>query len=47
MLVMTVHIIKPVREIADRITAAVFFVVSFLLDFRFHFVSVFKIINLE
>jgi hypothetical protein len=47
MLVMIVQIIIPVKEIDDRITAVMFFVVSFLWDFRFHFGSVFKIINLE
>jgi hypothetical protein len=47
MLVMIVHITIPDKEIDDRITAVVFFVISFLFDFKFHFGSVFKIINLE
>jgi hypothetical protein len=47
MLVMTVQITIPVTEINEKITAVMFFVVSFLWDFRFHFGSVFKIINLE
>lgn len=47
MLVITVQTTMPVREIEDRITAAVFFVVSVLWDLKFHFGSVFKIINLE
>jgi cellobiose-specific phosphotransferase system component IIC len=44
---MTVHITIPVKEIDDKITAVMFFVVSFLWDFGFHFGSVFKIINVE
>ena len=44
---MTVQITIPVREIDDKITAVMFFVVSVLWDFKFHFGSVFKIINLE
>jgi hypothetical protein len=44
---MTVQITIPVKEIDDSITAAVFFIVSFLWDFKFNFGSVFKIINLE
>jgi hypothetical protein len=47
MLVNTVQIIIPVKEIDDNITAAVFFNTSFLGDFKFHFGSVFKIMNLE
>jgi len=47
MLVMIVQIIIPVREMDDRITAVIFFVVSGLWDLKFHFGSVFKIINLE
>lgn len=47
MLMMIVQITIPVKEIDDKITAVMFFVVSFLWDFRFHFGSVFKIINLE
>ena len=31
----------------DKISAVMFFVVSFLWDVRFHFGSVFQIINLE
>jgi len=44
---MIVQIIIPVREMDDRITAVIFFVVSGLWDLKFHFGSVFKIINLE
>ena len=43
----TVQTVIPVREIDDKISAVMFFVVSFLWDFRFHFGSVFKVINLE
>jgi hypothetical protein len=44
---MIVQITIPVKEIDDKTTAVVFFVVSFLWNFKFHFGSVFKIINLE
>jgi len=47
MLVMIVQITIPVREMDDRTTAVIFFVVSGLCDLKFHFGSVFKIINLE
>jgi hypothetical protein len=47
MLVMIVQIAMPVREIDDRITAVMVFVVSVLWDLKFHFGSVFKIMNLE
>lgn len=47
MLVRIVHITIPVKEVDDRIIAVMVFVVSFLWDFRFHFGSVFKIMNLE
>jgi hypothetical protein len=40
---MIVHITIPVKETDDRITAVVFFVISFLLDLKFHFGSIFKI----
>jgi hypothetical protein len=44
---MIVQAIIPVREIDDRVSAAMFLVELFLWNFRFHFGSVFKIINLE
>jgi len=47
MLVITVQTTIPVREIDDRITAVMFFVASVLWDLKFHFGSVFKIMNLE
>lgn len=47
MLMMAVQATIPVREIDDRTTAAMFFVVSALWDLKFHFGSVFKIRNLE
>jgi len=47
MLVMMVQITIPVREIDDRATAVIFFIVSGLWDLKFHFGSTFKIINLE
>jgi hypothetical protein len=47
MLVIIVQTVIPVREIDDKISAAILFVISFLWDFRFHFGSAFKIINLE
>jgi len=47
MLVMTVQAVIPVREIEDRISAQVFLVDLFLWNFKFHFGSVFKIMNLE
>jgi len=47
MLVMTVQITIPVREMDDRITAVIFFVISGLWDLKFHFGSVFRIMNLE
>jgi hypothetical protein len=47
MLVMMVQIIIPVGEIDDRIIALILFVVLFLWNFKLHFGSVFKIINLE
>jgi hypothetical protein len=46
-LVMIVQTAIPVREIDDKISAEMFLVELFLWDFRFHFGSVFKIINLE
>jgi hypothetical protein len=47
MLAMAVHIIIPVREIDDSTSALVFLGFLVLWDFKFHFGSVFKIINLE
>ena len=47
MLVMIVHTSIPISEIDDRITALRFLPVLFLLDFMFHFGSVFRIKNLE
>jgi len=47
MLVMIVQAAIPVKEINDRIIALMFFVDLFLWSFKFHFVSVFKIIKLE
>lgn len=37
----------PVSEIVDRAKALMFLVVLFLLNFRFHLGSVFKIMKLE
>jgi len=45
--VIIVQTVIPVRETDDKISAVMLLVVSFLSDFRFHFISVFKIINLE
>jgi len=47
MVVMIVQAAIPVREIDDKINAAMLLVDLFLLNFKFHFGSVFKIINLE
>ena len=47
MLAMIVQVDIPVREIDDWITAQAFLVGLFLWHFKFHFGSVFKIINLE
>jgi len=47
MLVKIVQAVNPLREIEDRITAQVFLIDLFLWDFKFHFGSVLKIINLE
>jgi hypothetical protein len=47
MLVNTVQTTIPVKETDDNITAVVFFNTSFLGDFKFHFGSAFKIMNLE
>jgi len=47
MLLINVQTAIPVREIDDKISGVIFFVVSFLWNFRFHFGSVFEIINLD
>jgi len=47
MLVITVQATMPVKETDDRTTAAMFFVASGFWDLKFHFGSVFKIMNLE
>jgi hypothetical protein len=47
MLVIIVHRAMPVKEIDDKNRALIFLVILFLLDFIFHFGSVFKIRNLE
>jgi hypothetical protein len=47
MLVMIVQAVSPMREIEGRISAQEFLIDLFLLDFKFHFGSAFKIINLE
>jgi hypothetical protein len=44
---MIVQAAIPVREIDDKISAQVLLVDLFLWNFKFHFGSVFKIINLE
>ena len=44
---MIVQAAIPVRETDDRISAQVFLVDIFLWNFKFHFGSVFKIINIE
>jgi hypothetical protein len=44
---MAVQIVIPVKEIDGMITAVMFFVISFLWDFKFYFRSEFKIVNLE
>jgi hypothetical protein len=44
---MIVQAAIPVREIVDRIIALMVLVDLFLLDFKFHFGSVLKIMNLE
>jgi hypothetical protein len=47
MLIMIVQAAIPVREIDDRISTQMFLVDLFLWNFKFHFGSVLKIINLE
>jgi hypothetical protein len=47
MLLIIIQIFISVRETDDKISAVMFFIVSFLRDFRFHFGSVFKITNLK
>jgi len=44
---MIVQVATPVREIDDKIIALMLLVGLFLWNFKFHFGSVFKIINLE
>ena len=46
MLVMILQAAIPIKEIDDRIIALMFLVDLFLWSFKFHFGSVFKIINL-
>lgn len=47
MLVMMIHAAIPVRETVDRSNALVFSAFLFLWEFKFHFGSVFRIMNLE
>jgi len=47
MLAMMVHAANPVMEIDARVSALIFLVFLFLEAFRFHFGSVFRIMNLE
>jgi len=47
MLVMIVQAVNPVREIEGRISAHMFLIDLFLWDFKFHFGSALKVINLE
>jgi hypothetical protein len=47
MLVMIVQAVSPIRETEDRISAQEFLIDLFLWDFKFHFGSALKIINLE
>lgn len=44
---MMVHVANPVMEIDDSAKALMFVVFLFLGAFRFHFGSVFRIMNLE
>ena len=46
MLVMTVQTVSTVREIDDRMSVQMFLADLFLWNFKFHFGSVFKIMNL-
>jgi hypothetical protein len=47
MLVITVQATIPVRETDDKICALILLIALFLWNFKFHFGSVFKIMNLE
>jgi hypothetical protein len=47
MLVIIMQAAIPVRKTNYKISALIFLVVLFLCDFKFHFGSVFKIINLD
>jgi len=47
MLAMMVHAANPVIEIDDSVRALMLLVFVFLGAFRFHFGSVFRIMNLE
>jgi hypothetical protein len=47
MLVIIVQTAIPVREIGDKISALILLIGLFLWNFKFHFGSVFKIMNLE
>ena len=47
MLVMIVQAAIPVKETDDRISAQMFLVDLFLWNFKFHFGSLLRIINLE
>jgi hypothetical protein len=44
---MIVQAAIPVREIYDKISALILLVDLFLLNFKLHFGSVFRIMNLE